>query len=200
MTDILLESDAPADPLVLFTTWYEAARPLAAGDPTAMTLATADTMGRPAARVVLLKEYGPDGFVFFTNYMSGKAADIEGNPRAALLFWWPPLGRQIRIEGNVERISPEESDTYFASRARLSQIGAWASEQSRVITERDVLDARVKEFDRKFPDAVPRPPHWGGYRVSPLSMEFWQDRASRLHDRLRYIRENGRWRIERLNP
>lgn len=200
MDNVLLESDAPADPLELFANWYDAARPLAAGDPTAVTLATADANGKPAVRVVLLKEYGPEGFVFFTNYTSRKASDLESNPQAALLFWWPPLGRQVRVEGSVARIPATESDAYFATRARLSKIGAWASEQSRVIPDRSMLDTRVREFERKFPEDVPRPPHWGGYCVSPDSIEFWQDRANRLHDRLRYVRNDNGWRIERLNP
>lgn len=200
MDNVLLESDAPADPLELFANWYDAARPLAAGDPTAVTLATADANGKPAVRVVLLKEYGPEGFVFFTNYTSRKALDLESNPQAALLFWWPPLGRQVRVEGSVARIPATESDAYFATRARLSKIGAWASEQSRVIPDRSMLDTRVREFERKFPEDVPRPPHWGGYCVSPDSIEFWQDRANRLHDRLRYVRNDNGWRIERLNP
>lgn len=200
MKNTLLEANAPPDPLHFFGEWYSAARETAPGDPTAMTLATADAQGRPAARIVLLKEHGPEGFVFFTNYMSRKAADLEGNSHAALLFWWPAQGRQVRIEGRVERISPEASDAYFATRGRLSKIGAWASEQSRVIPERGVLDRRVQAFEEKFPGDVPRPPHWGGYRLIPDVFEFWQDRESRLHDRLRYARKDDGWQMERLNP
>lgn len=201
MTSTLLESDAPRNPLDLFGQWYDTARQQATvADPTAMTLATADAAGRPAVRIVLLKDYGPEGFAFFTNYQSRKAADLEANAYAALQFWWPAQGRQVRIEGRVEKLPAEQSDVYFASRGRLSQIGAWASEQSRVIPDRATLDARVSEFEQKFPGVVPRPPHWGGYRVRPDSIEFWQDRANRLHDRLRYARSESGWRIERLNP
>lgn len=199
MNNVLLESDAPPDPLELFADWYSA-QAEGAQEPAAVTLATADATGKPGVRVVLLKEYGAAGFVFFTNYMSRKATDLDANPQAALLFWWPSFRRQVRIEGRVSRISAAESDAYFRTRARLSQIGAWASEQSRIIPDRSVLDARVKEFEQRFPSDVPRPPHWGGYRVAPGSIEFWQDRANRLHDRLRYVRENDSWRVERLNP
>ncbi len=199
MNNVLLESDAPPDPLELFADWY-GAQAEGAQEPAAVTLATADATGKPGVRVVLLKEYGAAGFVFFTNYMSRKATDLDANPQAALLFWWPSFRRQVRIEGRVSRISAAESDAYFRTRARLSQIGAWASEQSRIIPDRSVLDARVKEFEQRFPGDVPRPPHWGGYRVAPGSIEFWQDRANRLHDRLRYVRENDSWRVERLNP
>lgn len=201
MTHALLETDVPENPFTLFTDWYDAARPTMTGEPGAVTLATANAQGYPSARIVLLKEYDERGFVIYTNYQSRKAADIESNPHASLLFWWPATRRQVRVEGRVERVSVEESEAYFASRPRLSQIGAWASEQSRSIPRRDVLDERMKQFEAKFAEGdVACPPHWGGYRVVPDAIEFWQERPNRLHDRLRYLREAGGWRIERLNP
>ena len=166
-----------------------------------MTLATATRFGLPSARIVLLKSFDERGFVFFTNYNSRKGIELEENAQASLLFYWPQLWRQVRIEGTVERVSEEESDQYFHSRPLGSKIGAWASEQSSAIESRAALDRRFDEFSWKFGDNVPRPPHWGGYRVKPNMIEFWQGQENRLHDRLRFkSQDNGSWIIERLAP
>jgi pyridoxamine 5'-phosphate oxidase len=166
-----------------------------------MTLATADKDGQPCARIVLLKSFDEGGFVFFTNYNSRKGSELADNSRACLLFYWAPLWRQVRIEGAVEKVSAAESDEYFHSRPLGSKIGAWASNQSQAVTSRNELDERFEELSLKFADHVPRPPHWGGYRVKPDVIEFWQGRENRLHDRLVYTRESdGNWRIERLAP
>lgn len=200
MTQRLSEKNLIRNPYQQFEAWYEEAQPLVVGDPTQVTLATADATGRPSARIVLLKEYDEEGFVFFTNYQSRKGADLEANPQGALLWWWPKLGRQVRVEGNVEKVPAEVSDAYFASRPRGSQLGAWASEQSMPLADRATLETRVAEYDKRFNETVPRPPHWGGYRLRPDHFEFWQDGESRLHDRFTFEPENGGWRIERLNP
>ena len=166
-----------------------------------MTLATSDNDGQPAARIVLLKSFDDQGFVFYTNYQSRKGLELAENPRACLLFYWSPLWRQVRIEGEMERCPPEESDQYFHSRPLGSKIGAWASDQSSAIESRAVLEQRFEEFGFKFGDNVPRPPHWGGYRVKPKVIEFWQGQENRLHDRLRYtLQDDGTWLIERLAP
>jgi pyridoxamine 5'-phosphate oxidase len=170
-------------------------------DATSMTLATADKDGQPCARIVLLKSFDESGFVFFTNYNSRKGSELAHNARACLLFYWAPLWRQVRIEGRVEKVSEAESQDYFHSRPLGSKIGAWASNQSQRVTSRNELEERFEEFSLKFADNVPRPPHWGGYRVDPQTIEFWQGRENRLHDRLVYTRQNdGNWRIERLAP
>ena len=170
-------------------------------DVISMTLATATKDGRPSARIVLLKSFDQDGFVFYTNYDSRKGMELAQNPQACLLVYWSPLWRQVRIEGPVEKVSTAESDQYFHSRPLGSKIGAWASNQSSVIESRDALDQQFKEFGFKFGDNVPRPSHWGGYRVRPKVIEFWQGQENRLHDRLRYtLRDDGNWLIERLAP
>ena len=190
------------DPLKQFEAWYHDALACDLVEPTAMTLATATGDGRPSARTVLLKSFDARGFVFFTNYESRKARELAENPRATLLFWWDKLQRQVRIEGAVERASAGESDEYFASRPRGAQIGARASAQSEIIADRAALERQVKQLNAEFEGRdVPRAAHWGGYRLRAEVIEFWQGRADRLHDRLRYSREaGGAWRIERLAP
>lgn len=197
------EADVSHDPFVEFARWFAEAQEARVPEPTAMTLATSSPDGHPSARIVLLKGFDPRGFVFFTDYRSRKGLELEANPRAALVFWWGELERQIRITGGVALASHEESERYFASRPLGSRIGAWASHQSRVIPGRATLEGDVKEVEARFPDgAVPLPPYWGGYRVVPDTIEFWQGRENRLHDRIRYVRETGPrgWRIERLSP
>jgi pyridoxamine 5'-phosphate oxidase len=191
------------DPFVEFARWLAEAQDAKVPDPTAMTLATCTSDGHPSARIVLLKEVDPRGFIFFTDYRSRKGMELEVNPRAALVFWWGELERQVRITGGVSLVTHEESERYFKSRPLGSRIGAWASHQSRVIPGRAALEGDVKQVEARFPDGdVPLPPHWGGYRVVPETIEFWQGRESRLHDRIRYVREIGGhgWRIERLSP
>ena len=196
------EHQAHADPLVQFDEWFDEAVRSGMKDPTAMALATASADGVPAVRMVLLKGLSRPGLVFYTNYESRKGADLAANPRAAACLWWDEMDRQIRVEGAVERLSEEDSDAYFASRPREAQLGAWASQQSHVIADRAALEKRLKQAAGQHGDGVvPRPPHWGGFRIVPTMVEFWQGRPQRLHDRLRYtLGEDGQWRRERLAP
>jgi len=198
----LTRAKAPADPLPLFDDWFSLATEIDPEWGSAVTLSTATPEGRPSNRLVLLKGHDARGFVFYTNYTSRKAMELDANPHAALVFWWRETGRQVRIEGGTERIGPEESDAYFATRPRGSKLGAWASRQSRPLARRADLERAVAEMARRYKDTpVPRPPFWGGYRLRPRVMEFWQGRTDRLHDRLRYTRTDaGGWNIERLYP
>jgi pyridoxamine 5'-phosphate oxidase len=196
------ESHLDANPMLQFQKWFSEARAVAVHEPNAMTLATAGTDGQPSARIVLLKEVKEDSFVFYTNYRSRKGSELAGNPRAALVFYWPVLGRQVRITGRVKKTTRAESERYFHTRPTGAQLGAWASRQSSIIADRGTLERRVQKLEAKYAGkSIPLPPDWGGYKLYPDSIEFWQGRLNRLHDRLRYAKERGgRWKIERLAP
>lgn len=198
----LNESDVSSDPIKQFGLWWTEAISSQIDEVNAMTLATASADGLPAARIVLLKGYDEAGFVFFTNYQSFKGQQLAENPRACLVFFWKELERQVRITGLIEKVPAEESDTYFSSRPESSRIGAWASPQSQVIANREILEQNEADLTKSFAGKpIPRPLHWGGYRVKPVTIEFWQGRPSRLHDRISYtLQENGHWLIERLAP
>jgi pyridoxamine 5'-phosphate oxidase len=193
------DADLDPDPLRQFERWFAEARELPLPEATALATATSD--GRPSARMVLLKGADEDGFTFFTGYESRKADELAENPQAALLFYWHAFGRQVRVEGAVARVAPEESDAYFRTRPRLAQLAAWASAQSRPLAGRDELEGRFAQLEAEFEGRdVPRPPHWGGYRLVPEAYEFWQHRENRLHDRFRYTRARENWTVERLGP
>lgn len=198
----LTEAETNADPIQQFKTWFEQAVSAEILEPNAMTLATTTSDGKPSARIVLLKGVDERGFAFYTNYNSLKGQQLSQNPHAALVFWWAELERQVRIEGRVEKLSAQESENYYHSRPRNSQLGAWVSNQSQVIDSRAVLDRQLEELQQKYTHReIPRPPHWGGFRVIPSTLEFWQGRPSRLHDRLRYrLTTEKRWVRERLAP
>ena len=199
---MLLEQDVSPDPIVQFQRWFDQALQAQVPEPNAMTLATVAADGKPSARVVLLKDCDPQGFVFYTNFQSRKGRELQQNSWASLVFWWAELERQVRIEGAVQPVSEDEANTYFASRPRGSQLGAWVSQQSQVIPNRTLLETKLQALEIEYGDRViPRPAHWGGFRLRPVSIEFWQGRPNRLHDRLRYqLNPEQNWIIERLSP
>lgn len=188
------------NPYTLFDIWLEDACASEINDPNAMSLATVLPDGSPSVRIVLLKDHDPRGFVFYTNSLSNKGQELADKPFAEICFHWKSLRRQIRVHGTIEQVSEDQANAYFNSRPRLSQIGAWASEQSQPLASRQTLVDRVEEMSAKYPDTVPRPPHWTGYRLKPEWFEFWHDGEGRLHDRFRFTNEGENWHIQRLNP
>lgn len=202
MLETLNEFGVERNAIDQFGNWWQEAVNSAIVEVNAMTLATATLQGKPSARIVLLKDYDERGFVFFTNYLSHKGIELTDNPQACMVFFWKELERQVRIEGLIEKVRSEESDSYFLSRPKGSQIGAWASPQSKLIANRETIEANVIKFSEQFEkESISRPPHWGGYRLKPEKIEFWQGRQSRLHDRLQYtLQEDNNWKIERLAP
>jgi pyridoxamine-phosphate oxidase len=197
----LNENDVNLNPILQFEKWFKEAVDSKVNEPNAMTVCTASKNGKPSARILLLRNFNENGFVFYTNYNSRKGEEIEQNPQAALLFFWPELERQVRIEGTLEKQSAAESDVYFNTRPRGSKLGAWSSPQSKTVNSRKILDDAYNTYSEKFPtENVPRPDFWGGYVLKPQSIEFWQGRPSRMHDRILYTLEQNNWKIERLAP
>jgi pyridoxamine 5'-phosphate oxidase len=195
-----IETDAAADPFTQFSIWWQEAIDSQIEEVNAMTLATVTPQGTPDARIVLLKGFDEKGFVFYTNYTSQKGREMAANPHVALVFFWKELERQVRVEGTIELVSSQQSEEYYHSRPVLSQLGAWASRQSEIIPDRQVLEENMEKYKQEFGEAIPRPPHWGGYLVKPTAIEFWQGRRSRLHDRLKYLRNENGWQLVRLAP
>jgi pyridoxamine 5'-phosphate oxidase len=196
----LVEEEAAADPFTQFATWWQEAVDSQIEEVNAMTLATVTPQGTPDARIVLLKGFDEKGFVFYTNYTSQKGREMAANPHVALVFFWKELERQVRVEGTIEIVSAQQSEEYYHSRPVLSQLGAWASRQSDIIPNRQVLEEAMEQYKQQFGEQVPRPPHWGGYLVKPTAIEFWQGRRSRLHDRLKYVKKEEGWQMVRLAP